>query len=173
VSQAANFSTIERLCDGRRIEIRAIRRSDRAALLAALDHTSSQSLYRRFFGVKRGFSEKEISQSLNVDFINHVALVAVINEDGLETIVGGGRYVVVGPGTAELAFTIIDEYQRKGLGKALLRDLIALARNSGLKELIADVLPDNVAMLKVFENSGQIVSTKREIGVVRVSIQLF
>jgi RimJ/RimL family protein N-acetyltransferase len=172
MSQAAKFSAVELLRDGHRTEIRAIRPSDRAAMLQAVDHTSSRSLYRRFFGVKHGFSEKEISYFLSVDFVNHVALVAVTTEDGGEIIVGGGRYVVVGPGTAELAFMVVDEYQGKGLGSALLRDLVALARNAGLKELIAEVLPDNVPMLKVFENSGLSVSTKREAGVVRVSIRL-
>jgi len=122
MAQAANFSAVELLRDGRRIEIRAIRPSDRAALLAAVGFTSSRSLYRRFFGVKRGFSEKEISYFLNVDFVNHVALVAVTNEGGREIIVGGGRSVVVGPGTAELAFMIVDKYQGKGLGGALLRE---------------------------------------------------
>jgi RimJ/RimL family protein N-acetyltransferase len=154
MAQAASFSAVELLRDGRRIEIRAIRPSDRAALLAAVDLTSSRSLYRRFFGIKRGFSEKEISYFLNVDFVNHVALVAVTNEGGREIIVGGGRSVVVGLGTAELAFMIVDEYQGKGLGGALLRHLVALARSAGLRELIAEALPDNVAMLKVFENSG-------------------
>jgi RimJ/RimL family protein N-acetyltransferase len=173
MSQAANFSAAELLRDGSRIEIRALRPSDRAAFLLAVDHTSFRSLYRRFFGIKRGFSEKEISHFLNVDFVNHVALVAVRNEDSREIIVGGGRYIVVGPGTAELAFTIVDEYQGKGLGRALLRDLVALARNAGLKELIAEVLPDNVAMLKVFENSGLSVSTAREAGVIRASLRLF
>ena len=170
--QAANFSAVELLRDGRRIGIRAIKPSDRAALLAAVDHASSRSRYRRFFGVKPGFSEKEISYFLNVDFVNHVALVAVTSEDGREIIVGGGRYVVVVPGTAELALMIIDEYQGKGLGSALLRDLVALARSAGLKELIAELLPDNFAMLKVFENSGLGVSTTREAGVVQVSLRL-
>jgi RimJ/RimL family protein N-acetyltransferase len=170
--QAANFSAVELLRDGRRIGIRAIKPSDRAALLAAVDHASFRSRYRRFFGVKHGFSEKEISYFLNVDFVNHVALVAVTSEDGREIIVGGGRYVVVVPGTAELAFMIVDEYQGKGLGSALLRDLVALARSAGLKELIAELLPDNFAMLKVFENSGLGVSTTREAGVVQVSLRL-
>src|SRR3974390_2152345 len=99
MSQPANFSTVELLRDGRRIEIRAIRPSDRAALLAAVDHTSSRSRYRRFFGVKRGFSEKEIARFLHIDFVDHVAVVAVTQEGGRDVIVAGGRYVVVEPGT--------------------------------------------------------------------------
>jgi hypothetical protein len=111
MSQAANFSGVELLRDGRRIEIRAIRPSDRTALLTAVDHTGSRSLYRRFFGAKRGFSEKEISYFLNVDFVNHVALVAVTNEDGREIIVGGGRYVVSDLGSAA-AWPLTVPYRR-------------------------------------------------------------
>jgi GNAT superfamily N-acetyltransferase len=172
MSQPANFSTVELLRDGRRIEIRGIRPSDRAALLAAVDRTSSRSRYRRFFGIKRDFSEKEIAYFLNVDFVDHIALVAVTREGCGDVIVGGGRYVVVGPGTAELAFTVLDEYQGQGLGGALMRHLVALARNAGLERLVAEVLPDNVPMLKVFENSGLVLGTEREGGVVRVSLQL-
>ena len=55
-------------------------------------------------------SEKETDYFLDVDFVGHVALVAVADEAGQPTIVGGGRYVVVQPGQAEVAFAIIDAY---------------------------------------------------------------
>ena len=49
---------------------------------------------------------------------------------------------------------MVDEYQRQGIGAALMRHLVTIARGAGLKELIAEVLPDNAPMLKVFEKSG-------------------
>ena len=48
---------------------------------------------------------------MNVDFVNHVALIAVMNEEGRSVIAGGGRYIVIQPGQAEVAFVVIDEYQ--------------------------------------------------------------
>ena len=63
--------------DGRRVEIRALRPADRDDLIAAVGRTSDQSLYRRFFGARRGFREQEIAFFVNVDFVDHVALVAV------------------------------------------------------------------------------------------------
>jgi hypothetical protein len=63
----------------------------------------------RFFGAKRDFSEKEIEFFVNVDFVNHVALVATVEQGGRRIIVGGGRYVIVQPGTAEVAFAVVDE----------------------------------------------------------------
>ena len=108
---AASYSAIETLRDGRFVEIRALRSQDREGMRAAIAQSSSGSLYRRFFAVRREFSEKETDYFLDIDFVDHVALVAVANDAGQPTIVGGGRYVVVEPGQAEVAFTIIDAYQ--------------------------------------------------------------
>ena len=86
--------------------------------------------------------------------------------------IGGGRYIVVSPGTAEVAFALVDQYQGQGVGAALMRHLATIARDAGLKELIADVLLDNIAMLKVFEKSGFPLSMKREPQVVHVTLRL-
>jgi RimJ/RimL family protein N-acetyltransferase len=171
--EVAKYSALELLRDGRRVEIRALRHSDRDDLLAAVARTSTQSLYRRFFGVKRGFTEKEIAFFVDVDFDKHVALVAVVDQGGRQMIVGGGRYVVARPLTAEVAFAVVDEFQGQGLGSALMRHLITIARDAGLKEFIAEVLPDNAAMLKVFEKSGLSLTSKREARVVHVVLPLF
>jgi len=170
--EAAKYSVVELLRNGRRVEIRELRPEDRAELAAAVGRSSAESLYRRFFVVKRNFSDREIAFFLNVDFVNHVALVAVIEEEGRPAIVAGGRYVVVRVGTAELAFTVVDQYQGQGIGAALMRHLAVLAVEAGLKELIAEVLPDNISMLKVFEKSGFRLNMTRNSGVVHVTLQL-
>jgi GNAT superfamily N-acetyltransferase len=170
--EPAKYSAIDRLRDGRRVEIRALRPDDEVDFLAAVDRTSAQSLYRRFFGAKRDFSDKERAFFLNVDFTNHVALVAVVEAERRAVIIAGGRYVVSRPGAAEVAFVVTDDHQGQGIGAALLRHLAAIARSAGLKELVAEVLPENISMLKVFEKSGLKLSTKREPGVVHVTLQL-
>jgi RimJ/RimL family protein N-acetyltransferase len=168
----ADYSTVERLRDGRPIEIRALRPDDRAEMLAAIGRTSTQSLQRRFFAPKKGFSEQEMAFFLNIDFDNHVALVAQIAEDGHPAIAGGGRYIVVQPGKAEIAFMVVDAYQGQGIGTVLMRHLAALARDAGLKELVAEVLPENTAMLKVFKKFGFRPGSKREPQVVHLALQL-
>jgi RimJ/RimL family protein N-acetyltransferase len=170
--EAAKYSAVEELRNGRRVEIRALRPDDRADLLAAIGRTGAESLFRRFFAPKRGFTEKEIEFFLNIDFIAHVALVAVVEEEGRSMLVGGGRYMVVQPGKAEVAFAIVDQYQGQGIGARLMHHLAAIARICGVRELIAEVLPDNAPMLKVFAKSGFDLSTKREPGVVHVALQL-
>ena len=85
--EAASYAAVEVLRDGTRAEIRALRPDDRAAILAAVDHTSERSLYRRFFAARRSFSEREIAFFLNIDFARHAALVAVVRPgDGGEEI---------------------------------------------------------------------------------------
>src|SRR3954467_1878757 len=151
--EVAKYSAIERLRNGRSIEIRALRPNDQAGLVSAVDRSSAQSLYRRFFGVRRYFTEQEIAFFVNVDFINHVALAALTEENSLPVIVGGGRYVVLKPGKAEVAFAVVDQYQGQGIGAALMRHLVAIARGAGFQELMAEVMPDNIPMLKVFETT--------------------
>ena len=168
---AANYSATETLRDGRTVEIRAQRPQDREGMHAAIARFSSGALYRRFFGVRRQFSEKETDYFLDIDFVNHVALVVVANEAGQPTIVGGGRYVVVEPGQAEVAFAIIDGDQGLGIGSALMRHLATLGREAGLRELIAEVLSENVPMLNVFERSGLPITTRREGPVVHVTLR--
>ena len=169
---AAKYSAFEQLRDGQRFEIRALRPQDGPDLVAAIKSVSAQSLFRRFFAVRREFTDKEIAFFVNIDFIDHVALVAVIEKASRTTIIGGGRYVVAKPGMAELAFAVVDSYQGQGIGTALMRHLTAIARDAGLRELIAEVLAENTAMLKVFGSCGLPMTTRREADVVHVVIQL-
>ena len=168
--QAAAYSIVEKLRDGRSVVIRALKPEDRSAMLSAVGRVSAQSLYRRFFGPKRGFSDSEVDFFVNVDFAKHVALVASVDESGEETIIGGGRYIVTEPGTAEVAFAIVDEYQGKGVGTALLRHLVLIARQSRLERLVAEVLPENAPMLAMFRKIGFV--TKRSRGAVHVTLDL-
>ena len=173
MNNLAQFSTVQTLRDGRRVEIRAHRPQDREGLREAMGRASAASLFRRFFSVTRRFSDEQESRFIDVDFVNHVALVVVAEEEDGRHIVGEARYVVVKPGQAEVAFGIIDAYQRQGLGPALVRHLTTIARAAGLKELIADVLQENEPMLKVFKRSGLPIRTQLgEDGVIHVTLDL-
>jgi RimJ/RimL family protein N-acetyltransferase len=172
MTTVAEFSTIEVLPNGQRVEIRALTPADREDMLTAVGRTSTQSLYRRFFTVRRHFSEAETAFFLDLDFVSHVALVAVVEEGGKPFIAGGGRYIVIKPGQAEVAFAVIDQFQGQGIGSALLRHLSSLAREAGLREFVAEVLPENAAMLKVFEKCELEVTTTREMQTMHVVLRL-
>jgi RimJ/RimL family protein N-acetyltransferase len=170
--ELTQYSATETLRDGRPIRIRALSRADRHGMLGALDRMSDESIRRRFFGLKRRFSEDEVAYYTDVDFTNHVALVGVLEEDGHAVIIGGARYIVSQPGAAEVAFAVDDAHQGQGIGALLMKHLAGIAHRAGLQELYAEVLPNNTAMLKVFEKSGCGMSTKREQEVVHVTLQV-
>ncbi|QIO33984.1 GNAT family N-acetyltransferase [Bradyrhizobium sp. 1(2017)] len=169
---AASYTRNEQLRDGTGVEIRALRPDDEAAMLAALGEVGAESLQRRFFMLKRHFSEKERAFFVEVDFKNHVALVACVADAGRSTIVGGARYVAAGPGCAETAFMVIDAWQGRGIGGLLLRHLISLAREAGLKELTAEVLPNNAAMLRLFRRFGFERAERRDPHTVHMALTL-
>jgi RimJ/RimL family protein N-acetyltransferase len=168
----SKYSAIEKLRNGRVIEIRALRPDDRDELLRTVDRASTESLQRRFFSPRRTFSEKEINRFFDVDFVNQVALAVIVDESGRPVIAGGCRYILIGPGRAEVAFGLEDKFQGQGIASAMLRHLIAIASSAGIEEFHADVLPGNLAMLRVFEKSGLDISMKREEGTVHVVMRL-
>src|SRR4029450_3964456 len=108
-----------------------------AAMCAAVGRFSKEALYRRFFAPKRHFSEREVEFFLNVDFVSHVALAAVLSEDGRQMIVGGARYFVTQPGCAEVAFAVDAPHQKLGIATHLITHLIAIGRAAGLEQLVA------------------------------------
>lgn len=153
--------------------MRAFKPEDRTDFLAAAERTGPLTRYRRFFALKPKYSEREMNFFLNVDLDKHVALIALMDEAGRQIIVAAGRYIVIQPQKAEVAFTVIDQYQRQGIAPILLRHLIGIARSAGLNTLIAEVLSENMQMLKVFEKSGLPVQTSRDHPeVVHVTMQL-
>jgi RimJ/RimL family protein N-acetyltransferase len=160
------------LRDGRRVEIRALRPQDRDAITAVISRAGARSLFLRFFAVRRSFTEREIDFFMNVDFSTHVALVAVTVEHETPAIVGGGRYVCVAPGKAEVAFMVVDEYHGQGIGSALLKHLAIIARSARIQEFVADVLAENTAMLNVFRRFAPAMATSLEGEVTHVSIRL-
>ncbi len=85
---------------------------------------------------------------------------------------GGARYVISRPGSAEVAFAIDDPHQRLGIGTHLIRHLISIARAAGLEEFVAEVLSENSPMLKVFARCGLAMTTRRERGIVHVTLSL-
>jgi RimJ/RimL family protein N-acetyltransferase len=172
MSNAANYAERQQLRDGISIEVRALKPEDETGMLAAIERTGVQSLQRRFFVMKREFSEKERNFFMKVDFTNHVALVAVAQEDGKPTIIGGGRYIVFEPERAEMAFVVVDAWQGRGIGSTLMRHLVKIASDAGLQELTAEVLPENAAMLKIFARSGFKPGPRRDPQVVHLALKL-
>lgn len=150
-SYPADFELDVVLKDGEVVQLRPIRPDDFDAHRRFLSRVGPRSLYQRFFRVKEGFSEEEVRHFTAVDYESRMALVAVHEGD----IVGVGRYDVTEERrTAEVAFLVEDAYQGRGIGSLLLQHLTAYARLRGIERFEAFVLADNMAMLRLFRNSG-------------------
>jgi GNAT superfamily N-acetyltransferase len=151
-----HYSADAILGDGTPICIRAIRPDDKEKLAGHFDGLSSESHYRRFFGF-RNISADELSCFSEPDFLSHVALVATIDQgEGLQSIVGDGRYVVglKRPDAAELALSVLDAYQRRGIGTFLLEHLLKVGRRAGIRQLEAEVLASNPRALRFLIRRG-------------------
>ncbi len=171
-----NYNSTEHLRNGRSVTIRAIRPDDKGLLIDTLSRVSPQSLYLRLFSAKRKFSDDEMNRIMTVDFVNVVALVAVMDENGVDKIVGGGRYVRIGPSDieqrAEVAFLIDDAHQGLGIGSRIFKHLVEIARESGITHFEAEVLPSNTPMLRLFARSGLPVTKTMTSDSVHVTIPL-
>ncbi|MEV0889881.1 GNAT family N-acetyltransferase [Promicromonospora sp. NPDC050262] len=169
------------LRDGSTAHVRPIRPEDADALQRFQMAQSERSTYLRFFAALQRIPERLLTQLVTVDHVRRAALVAVrpgTDDDGAgrEDIVGVTRYDVTddqpGRRTAEVAFNIADALQGQGLGSVLLEHIAAAARERGVHRFIAEVLPQNRAMLGVFREAGYDVEQHLDDGVVSVSVDL-
>jgi hypothetical protein len=90
-----------------------------------------------------------------IDFSDHVGIVLTVGAGCDERLIAVGRYVCEVPGgnVADVAFTVADDYQHRGAATLLLRELVAIARERGVRTFVALVLRDNRQMLEVFRRS--------------------
>jgi GNAT superfamily N-acetyltransferase len=139
------------LRDGSVVYVRALGCGDRAGLAAAVTALSEESRYLRFASSKPSLSPRELDFLVNVDHHDHEALLAVdpVTHRGIAV----ARYVQIAdePGVVEIAATVIDEWQGRGLGGALIALLADRAREEGHRVMRASVLAANgrsIAMLR-------------------------
>ncbi len=156
------------LRDGATMQIRPIRPDDADALQRMHLGQSEQSVYFRFFAPLKRLAEKDLYRFTHVDHHDRVALVLVHGSE----IRAVGRFDVVTPGEAEVAFYVADTEQGRGLGSVLLEHLAAAGREIGVDRFVADVLPSNARMIRVFSDAGYDVEQRLEDGVIRVEFSI-
>ncbi len=173
---AAAYDTIETLKNGIDVRIRSIRADDKERISEAFRNLEPESIYTRFFYHKKALTDAELKTITEVDFDEVVALVVTIGKERNETIIAAGRYVAFNAAdnlrSAEVAFTVEEDYQGQGLASHLLRHLVYIARRKGIAQFEADVLPQNKAMLTVFSRCGLPMVTGHEVGNTHVTLTL-
>jgi GNAT superfamily N-acetyltransferase len=168
----AVYCVQETLRDGGAILIRAIRPDDKDLLREHGRGLSTESVYHRFMAYKRDLCDRDLQRFTELEFNQHVGMVAIISEDGLEHIIGVGRYVRTSNGRAEVALSVIDRHQGRGIGTLLLKHLSRIAKHSGITEFEADVMADNVHMLDVVAASGFKLQKTHDSGLVHLLLRI-
>ena len=165
-STSGDASTVL-LADGTSVLLRSVRPTDRDDLLALHDRASDQSLYRRFFSISRASAQTYIDRicepgtaSTSVVALRHGSAIGVAS-------------AVPGPaGSSEVALLVEESLHGVGIGSVLLEELSRRAWRAGVHTFTADVLTENVAMLRVFHDLGFDLVQQRDHEVLSLSLDL-
>jgi nucleotide-binding universal stress UspA family protein/GNAT superfamily N-acetyltransferase len=159
------------LRDGASLGVRAITPDDKPLIAASFERLSTQSRYRRFFATINVLSSAQLDYLTDVDHHDHEALLAVDPATG--DVLGVARFVRSreDPESAEVAVTVADDWQGRGLGRALLDRLTYRARQEGVRRFTALVQSDNPASLGLLTGTGE-TRSHWDSGVVELVIEL-
>jgi acyl-CoA hydrolase/L-amino acid N-acyltransferase YncA len=153
------------------VHIRPIRPEDEPSIKEMFYSFSEKTVYLRYHGTLKSMPHNKLQVFCNIDYDTEMAIVACVGPADDQDIIGVARYMTdAAKESAELAFVVRDDRQRKGLGTILFNRLIEIGREEGIHRFNADVLAENSGMLKIFHRSGMIVATSTDEGVVRVSM---
>jgi RimJ/RimL family protein N-acetyltransferase len=146
------------LSDGTKVTLRPVAPEDREELRRAYRETSLETRYLRFLGFMGELSDDALTYLTDVDQKQHVAIAAFVASPDLkgERGVGVARFIRAAPHarSAEAAITVVDAYQRRGLGTMLAVELARAARARGLHALRAEVLTGNRTMRGILDAAG-------------------
>jgi GNAT superfamily N-acetyltransferase len=165
------------LRDGGDALMRVLRPDDIGKVVAAFHQLEPESVFRRFHAAKSELNAADLERLASNDLVRVIVLVVTRERDGDEVLMGGascfiGEGETGAPLRAEISFTVEEDYHGLGIAGVLLDTLAALARERGVDCLQAEVLTDNIAMLRVFERSALPLSKTRQGGVVHVEMAL-
>jgi GNAT superfamily N-acetyltransferase len=157
---------------GTQLEIRPIEPGDKAALMAAVEQSSDDAIYRRFLNPHGRLTATELRYLTEVDHRDHEALLAVVPGTGKS--VGVARYVRDRErrDSAEIALAVLEPWQGRGVGKALLHRLAHRAGDEGITEFTALMLSGNRPMRRLLADLGTTRLVSSGAGAVELAVDL-
>jgi acyl-CoA synthetase (NDP forming)/RimJ/RimL family protein N-acetyltransferase len=144
--------------------------TDADAVVAMHGRFSERTRYLRYFSPYPRIPQRDLERFVNVDHRDREALVAELGGD----LIAVARYERLGPGAdeAEVAFVVEDAHQGRGIGSVLMEHLAAAAAVVGITRFVAEVLPGNARMLRVFAEAGYEVAREYADGVVHLTFPI-
>ncbi len=158
-----------KLKDGRTVHFRPIRMVDEEKLRRFFYGLRQEDVYYRFMGLVKTLSHSQAQPLVVLDYDEKFAIVGTVGEEPDEEFVAVGRWFLDRPtNRAEVAFTVLPDWQNQGIGRFLLQNLVSVARRKGIRGFTAEVMAENKRMLRVFTRSGYNTNTHLEYGVYSV-----
>jgi acyl-CoA hydrolase/GNAT superfamily N-acetyltransferase len=156
---------------GVEILLRPVKISDEPVLKDFFYSLSDQSLYRRFFSIRKNVPHEKLQQFCVIDYTRRMVILAVKERDQHQEIVGVGQYGIHEDAhKAVVALVVRDDYQNQGIGTQLLTYLTYLAKKQGLLGFWAEVLFENKPMLHLFDKMGFKIEKKKGVGVYELNL---
>ncbi len=169
----AQYEETITLRTGEKVFVRPIRPDDEPLMREMFYEFSERTKYLRYHAALKAMPHNKMQIFCTVDYDTEMALVGLVGPPGAEQIIAVSRYMTDAERrSAEVAFTVQDDWQRKGLGTYFFEKLVKIGVERGIKEFHAYVLVENAGMLKIFHRSGFVVQTETEGDVVRVTMRL-
>jgi len=151
---------------------RPVKASDERLFQEYMYELSEQSVYLRFFQIRKDFPHKLAQEMVAVDYKENLGIVATLGTSDTSPIVAAAHWMLdFNENIAEVAFSVADEYQRRGIGTYLLRFLMRVARERGIRGFRATVMAGNTAMMRIFQKSGCILHTEYDSGEISLSFR--
>jgi acyl-CoA hydrolase/GNAT superfamily N-acetyltransferase len=146
--------------NGEQVTVRPAKPVDERRIQEHFYNLDKNDVIARFFHEKTSFVKEEVEGVSQIDYVKDLTIVAVVGEFGFGQVVGIGEYLI-DPATniAEIAFSISKDYQKKGMGKILLKKLASAARENDISGLVAYTSPHNQGMIKLFNQLPYKVNT--------------
>jgi acetyltransferase len=155
---------VVRVADGTSVTIRPTLPQDVELQREFFRTLSAEGRYCRFMTPLNELPEALAQRFASIDYCSHLALLAEVFEDGLETMIGEARYVVDehDPATCEFAIAVANGWQARGIARTLLDRLERQAAASSIRRMVADTLLVNKAMIGLAARTGYAVRANRE-----------
>jgi len=146
--------------NGEQVTVRPAKPVDARRIQEHFYNLDKNDVIARFFHEKNSFLKEEVEGVSQIDYVKDLTVVAIVGEFGFGRVVGIGEYLIdSATNVAEVAFSLSKEYQKKGLGKILLKKLAAAAVENDIAGLVAYTSPQNRGMIKLFNQLPYKVST--------------